>query len=258
MKIIKFYLTFLFCILAICQPNDVEGAPVPFRILGGSLTLSTDPATNVVTDVHGFFGVSGRRLRIDAFQLSPSLPGGPQDFGHLDFASGQISFAVDYKVDYQLRDAATGMLVGMDSVSGLFLESGTFNSVTGQGFLDGTSAPGRANPDTSAQVLAVALPDWLKELLSGRTLILIPDPDEFQLGNVTSLAYLGGVGGVAEMNLLVSSDFAGGIIAATASGSLLIQAVSEPSAVILFGIGLASLLVTWKRRRWRSSNPSAF
>jgi hypothetical protein len=227
-----------------------KGAPIPFDVLNGSLTFTTNPQTNKITDLNGFFGVAGRQLRIDSFELSPSSSRAPT--GLVDFGTGQISFGVDYKLEYSLLDAVNGAAVGRDSVSGLFFESGIFDATSGQGVLDGSSEPGRANLDTTAQVINIALPGWLKELASGRTLIGM-SPVPFQSGEVTSLTYLGDVAGGHEINLLVSANFGGSVIEATSSGSLTIQVVPEPTnsllfATGLFGISIAVIIMTRRKR----------
>lgn len=212
-----------------------SSAAQSFTVQDATLVLDFDPAMDTLVDVNGFFGVSGRMLRIESMQVSLESTGA----GSLQ--SGVLSYTVGLRADYDVLDDATGALLATDSLSTVFPESGTFVASTNEGFLDGSSVI-EDNQDTLIGLWDSVKKGWA-ELQSGTTLISL-DENDLASGAPTTIAYLGGSpSGFMEFELSAAPEFGGGTLRGTMTGTLTIQASKSVPAATSTGLFLGLVIL---------------
>ena len=123
---------------------NVTAKTAVFGISGSAVTLQMHPDGNILTDVNGFYGEIGRKLRIDEMRLSPIMEDGIFGSGKLNLDTGNSSFLVNWKVDFGIFDDDTSELLGTDSFSLSFEEKGNVDLLTDAGTFSGK---GQAAPN---------------------------------------------------------------------------------------------------------------
>ena len=116
---------------------NVTAKTAVFGISGSAVTLKIHPDGNTLTDVNGFYGEVGRKLLIDEMRLSPIMEDGVFGSGKLNLDTGNSSFLVNWKVDFDIFDDDTGELLGTDSFSLSYQEKGSVDLLTGKGIFSG-------------------------------------------------------------------------------------------------------------------------
>jgi hypothetical protein len=126
-----------FIIFLMSMSLNVTAKTAVFGISGSAVTLKIHPDGNTLTDVNGFYGEVGRKLLIDEMRLSPIMEDGVFGSGKLNLDTGNSSFLVNWKVDFDIFDYDTGELLGTDSFSLSFKEKGNVDLLTDVGTFSG-------------------------------------------------------------------------------------------------------------------------
>ena len=130
-------ISLFFIIFLMSMSLNVTAKTAVFGISGSATTLKIHPDGNTLTDVNGFYGEVGRKLLIDEMRLSPIMEDGVFGSGKLNLDTGNSSFLVNWKVDFDIFDYDTGELLGTDSFSLSFKEKGNVDLLTDVGTFSG-------------------------------------------------------------------------------------------------------------------------
>lgn len=228
-----------------------------FGSVSGNLTLLTDPARSTFTDVTGVFGEAGRQLRMGNVSATLRSPGGAQDRGTFNDATGELEFTMGWDYSFAVSDPVTDQIVGGAHGGQLMHEVGLFSGDSGGVSAmngEGTDWPGGSTSAARGVTIYEGpdLPAWYEWLTGAQTRIIIikirvSDGRAFEPGEETRLSYDGSQpSGQYEMALQWGPAFGNSAVYATAFGSFDVMVTPTPGAAALTAI---SILTLARRRR---------